>query len=77
MNTEKLIQEFVENHSEAEVLAYCTSELVSKYNNVTRALGTKNYEKAAGVMGEAGLTLAILVALNNKKNGNKKDIAVA
>ena len=77
MNTETLIKELLENHSEADVLAYCTSELVSKYNNVTRALGTKNYEKAAGIMGESMFALAVLVALNNKKSGNKKDIAVA
>ena len=77
MNTEKIIKEIVENHSEADVLAYCTSELVSKHNMVTRALGTKDYERAAGVMGESTFVLAILAALSEKKSGNKKSVTVA
>jgi hypothetical protein len=44
---------------------------------VTRALGSKNYEKAAGVIGESSFALGVLAALNAKRNGKKKDIAVA
>jgi hypothetical protein len=77
MNTEKIIKEIIDNHSEAEVLAYCTSELVSKHNMVTRALGSKDYEKAAGVMGESTFALAILAALSESKSGNKKSVTVA
>lgn len=77
MDTESIIKELIENHSENDVLAYCTSELVSKHNLVTRALGSKNYEKAAGVIGESSFALGVLAALNAKQNGKKKDITVA
>ena len=77
MNTEKLIKEFIDNHSEAEVLAYCTSELVSKHNLIMRELCNKNYEKAAGAMGETTMALAILAALNSRKNGGGKTVNVA
>ena len=77
MDTETLIKEFINNHSEAEVLDYCTSVLVSRHNVMMRELCAKNYEKAAGAMGETTLPLAILAALNAKKSGKKKEVAVA
>lgn len=77
MDTEKLINEFINNHSESEVLNYCTSELVSKHNLIMRELCSKNYEKAAGAIGESVFPLAILAALNSKKNGKTKTVNVA
>lgn len=78
MNTEDIIKEFVSNHSEEEILAYCSSELISKHNLIIRELCNKNYEKAAGAAGESTFPLAVLAALNTKKNkGNKKDVVVA
>lgn len=77
MDTKSIAKEYVANHSEEEVLAYCTSELVARRNLIMRELCAKNYEKAAGVGGEASLALALLEALNEKKNGTKKNISVA
>lgn len=77
MNTNSIAKEYVANHSEEEVLAYCTSELVNRRTLALRELSAKNYEKAAGILAEATLALALLEALNEKKNGTKKSVAVA
>lgn len=42
-----------------------------------RELCNKNYEKAAGAMGETTMALAILAALNSRKNGGGKTVNVA
>jgi hypothetical protein len=77
MNTNTIAKEYVDSHSEEVVLAYCTSELVNRRTLALRELSAKNYEKAAGILAEATLALALLEALNEKKNGTKKSVTVA
>lgn len=77
MNAKSIAKEYVANHSEEEVLAYCTSELTNRCILTQKELSAKNYERAAAILGEASLALALLGALNEQKNGSKKNISVA
>lgn len=77
MNTKSIAKEYVANHSEEEVLAYCTSELINRCILAQKELTAKNYEKAAAIIGETSLALALLGALNEKKSGATKTVSVA